>query len=112
MADLEKAGRICLDAKTQYPSACNAAETLLVDSEIAGDFLPEMVEIYQRNGVEVRGDDPTRALAGGALDLATEEELGEAEYLDMVISVKVGERHSGSGRTYQPLQQSRIPMRL
>ncbi len=88
MADLEKAGRICLDAKTQYPSACNAAETLLVDSEIAGDFLPEMVEIYQRNGVEVRGDDPTRALAGGALDLATEEDWG-TEYLDMVISVKV-----------------------
>ena len=87
-ADLEKAKRICLDAKTQYPSGCNAAETLLVDRGIAGDFLPEMVEIYQRNGVEVRGDDPTRALAGGALTRATEEDWA-TEYLDMVISVKV-----------------------
>ena len=74
--------------RPSIPPACNAVETLLVDSEIAGDFLPEMVEIYQRNGVEVRGDDPTRALAGGALDRATEEDWG-TEYLDMVISVKV-----------------------
>ncbi len=88
MADLEKAKRICLDAKTQYPSACNAAETLLVDREIAGEFLPEMVGIYQRNSVDVRGDDLTRTLAGGALAPATEEDWG-TEYLDMVISVKV-----------------------
>ncbi len=88
MADLEKPKRICLDAKTQYPSACNAAETLLVDREIAGEFLPEMVGIYQRNSVDVRGDDLTRTLAGGALAPATEEDWG-TEYLDMVISVKV-----------------------
>ena len=87
-ADLEKAMRICLDAKTQYPSACNAVETLLVDGEIAADFLPEMVALYQRNGVEVRGDDSTLALAGVTLDRATEEDW-RTEYLDMVISVKV-----------------------
>ena len=88
-ADLEKAKRICLDAKTQYPSGCNAVETLLVDSDIASEFLPEMVRLYQKNGVEVRGDEPTRSLAGGgALAAAAEEDWG-TEYLDMVISVKV-----------------------
>ena len=87
-ADLEKAKRICLDAKIQYPSACNAVETLLVDRDIAGEFLPEMVEIYQRNGVDVRGDELTRTLAGEALVPATKKDWG-TEYLDMVISVKV-----------------------
>ena len=87
-ADIQKAKRICLDAKIQYPSACNAVETLLVDRDIAGEFLPEMVGIFQRNGVDVRGDELTRTLAGGALDPATEKDWG-TEYLDMVISVKV-----------------------
>lgn len=87
-ADIEKAKRICLDSKTQYPSGCNAAETLLVDREIAGEFLPEMVGIFEKNGVDVRGDDLTRTLAGDELPRATEEDWG-TEYLDMVISVKV-----------------------
>ncbi len=87
-ADLEKAKRICLDAKIQYPSACNAVETLVVDRDIAGEFLPEMVGIYQRNGVDVRGDELTRTLAGAALVPATETDWG-TEYLDLVISVRV-----------------------
>lgn len=87
-ADLGKARRICLDAKIQYPSGCNAVETLLVDREIAGEFLPEMVKIYQRNGVDVRGDDLTQTLAGNALTRATEEDWA-TEYLDLAISVKV-----------------------
>ena len=87
-ADLEKAKWICLDAKTQYPSGCNAAETLLVDRDIAGEFLPEMVGIYKRNGVDVRGDDLTRTLGGKTLPQATEEDWA-TEYLDLVISVKV-----------------------
>lgn len=87
-ADVEKAKRICLDAKTQHPSGCNAVETLLVDRDIAGEFLPEMVGIYRRNGVEVRGDESTRSLAGGEVTAASEEDWG-TEYLDMVISVKV-----------------------
>ena len=87
-ADLEKAKRICLDAKIQYPSACNAAETLLLDTDIAREFLPAMVRIYQRNGVDVRGDELARTLVGGAVAPATEKDWG-TEYLDMVISVKV-----------------------
>ena len=87
-ADIEKAKRICLDAKTQHPSGCNAVETLLVDRDIAGEFLPEMVGIYRRNGVEVRGDESTSSLAGGEVTAASEDDWA-TEYLDMVISVKV-----------------------
>ncbi|MCZ6633831.1 MAG: glutamate-5-semialdehyde dehydrogenase, partial [bacterium] len=58
-ADLEKAERISLDAKTQYPGGgvCNAVETLLVHQEIAKAFVSEMVRIFHRAGVEVRGDE-------------------------------------------------------
>ncbi|MDE3259384.1 MAG: glutamate-5-semialdehyde dehydrogenase [Gemmatimonadota bacterium] len=87
-ADVEKAKRICLDAKTQHPSGCNAVETLLVDRDIAGEFLPDMVGIYRRNGVEVRGDESTSSLAGGEVAAASEDDWA-TEYLDMVISVKV-----------------------
>ena len=89
-ADLEMAHRICLDAKTQYPSVCNAAETFLVHREIARAFLPEMVRLLVAAGVEVRGDEATRQLSGEGVALATEADWG-TEYLDLVVSVKVVE---------------------
>ena len=87
-ADLEKARRITLDAKTQYVAVCNAAETLLVHRDTAATFLPEMVRIFQENGVAVRGDERTRTLCGEAVAPATEVDW-KTEYLDLMISVKV-----------------------
>src|SRR5512136_1865960 len=58
-ADLKKAIDICYDAKVQYPAVCNAMETLLVHSGIAGKFLPEIGKMYDGAGVEMRCDDPT-----------------------------------------------------
>ncbi len=86
-ADIEKAVKICFDAKVQYPAVCNAAETLLVHSKVAGEFLPRIAELYRRAGVEIRGCPRTREIIADAVE-ATEEDW-RTEYLDLIISVKV-----------------------
>ncbi|MEJ7711183.1 MAG: aldehyde dehydrogenase family protein [Pyrinomonadaceae bacterium] len=63
-ADLQKALAIALDAKIQYPAACNAAETLLIHKEVAESFVPKIVSAYINAGVEVRGCSRTIELAG------------------------------------------------
>ena len=88
-ADLQKAERIVMDAKVDYPAACNAAETLLVDAGVAADFVPRIVAQLTMAGVEVRGCERTCALAKlGEVRAATEEDWA-TEYGDMVLAVKV-----------------------
>ncbi|MFW6383813.1 MAG: glutamate-5-semialdehyde dehydrogenase [Halodesulfurarchaeum sp.] len=87
-ADLEMATEVALDAKVQYPAVCNAVETLLVHEAVAESFLPEMVAAYVDAGVEVRGDERTRAIVDQAVSPATDEDW-ETEYGDLVISIKV-----------------------
>jgi len=87
-ADLQKAERIVLDAKTDYPAACNAAETLLVDAEIAPQFLPRMIEKLRAAGVEVRGCERTGAIVSSGVDAASERDWA-TEYSDLILSVKV-----------------------
>ena len=55
-ADIEQAVAIAVDSKVQYPSACNAIETLLVHGEIAPLFLPRLATALQLHGVELRLD--------------------------------------------------------
>lgn len=86
-ADIEMARRICLNAKVQRPATCNAMETLLVHGEIASSFLPVMAEDFRQNGVELRGCAKTRAIVPDC-GAATEEDW-HAEYLDLVLSVRV-----------------------
>ncbi len=86
-ADFAMAQAIILNAKVQRPSVCNAIETLLVHEAIAKDFLPTMIEALQDAGVEIRGDVMTRKLVRG-LKAATEEDW-YAEYLDLILAVKV-----------------------
>ena len=89
-ADVEMALDVCYDAKVQYPAVCNAAETVLVDSAIARDFLPQMVERYLKAGVEVRACPKTIELLEGKSELKpASEEDWRTEYNDLIISIKV-----------------------
>jgi glutamate-5-semialdehyde dehydrogenase len=86
-ASPEMAQRICINAKVQRPSVCNAMETLLVHEAVAGKFLPELGAKLHAAGVEIRGCEKTRALVAGAKE-ATEADWS-TEYLDLVLSVRV-----------------------
>jgi len=86
-ADLAMAEEIAYNAKVQRPGVCNAMETLLVHSQIAPKFLPQMVKRLRGAGVEVRGCPRTRALCPEVLT-ATEEDW-DTEYLDLILSVRV-----------------------
>jgi len=88
-ADLEKAWKICLDAKTSYPAACNAVETILVHESIAAHFLPEMIKRFQGKGVEVRGCKRTRVNLGSLSIAEASEGDWAQEYSDLIISIKV-----------------------
>jgi glutamate-5-semialdehyde dehydrogenase len=86
-ADLEMTSRIVINAKTQRPSVCNAAEKLLVHSSIGAKFIPQMVGELIKAGVEVRGDSETCRLAPDVKP-AIEADWGE-EYLRLCMAVRV-----------------------
>jgi glutamate-5-semialdehyde dehydrogenase len=86
-ADLEMAERICINAKVQRPGVCNAMETLLVHENIVETFLPVIVKKFEENSVEIRGCKRTREVVPHVKE-ATEEDW-YAEYLDLILSVKV-----------------------
>ncbi|MBI3301426.1 MAG: glutamate-5-semialdehyde dehydrogenase [Deltaproteobacteria bacterium] len=86
-ADLEKAARICFNAKVQRPWVCNAMENLLVHEDVAPRFLPAFVAEMEKAGVEVRGCERTRAVVP-RVKPATEEDW-RTEYLDLILAIKV-----------------------
>ncbi len=86
-ADLDKAYKICLNAKVQRPGVCNAMETLLVDAPVADTFLPEMIRLLRENGVEIRGCEKTLKIVPDVTP-ARESDWYE-EFLDLVLAVKV-----------------------
>ena len=114
-ADLNKAVKVAVDAKTQYPAACNAVETILVNERIAGEFLPLLKEAFDRAEVKVRGSREAMALfksaeaaAGSEREAGAEFEAGKqtsavhsvdaeimseeeysTEYSDLTVSVKL-----------------------
>src|SRR6267154_2177904 len=94
-ADVDKAIRIADNAKTQRYGVCNAMETLLVAEKIAPRVLPRLARIYSDKGVELRGDEKSRALVRSAfgsgvsgMKPATEEDW-YAEYLAPILAVRV-----------------------
>ncbi|HEM4385558.1 glutamate-5-semialdehyde dehydrogenase [Streptococcus suis] len=85
-ADLDKALRIVVNAKTSRPSVCNAAEVLLVHEEIASQFLPRLEEALSGQ-VELRADSQAQALLNQSRP-AGEQDF-DTEFLDYVLAVKV-----------------------
>ena len=81
-ADLDMARRIAYNAKVQRPGVCNAAETLLVHADVAGEFLPGVLADLRAAGVELVGDERARAARGSAGGPATAEDW-DTEYLDL-----------------------------
>jgi glutamate-5-semialdehyde dehydrogenase len=86
-ADPKMATDIVLNAKTQRPSVCNAAETLLVHAELAEKWMPGALDALAERGVEIRGDDRVRQLWPRA-EAATDEDWG-TEYLELILAVHV-----------------------
>jgi glutamate-5-semialdehyde dehydrogenase len=85
-ADLKKGAKIALNAKVQRPGVCNAMETLLVDRKVAGEFLPVIKEMMEKEGVELRGCEITLEYID--IKPASEEDW-HTEYLDKILSIKV-----------------------
>jgi glutamate-5-semialdehyde dehydrogenase len=88
-ADLDAAEAIVLNAKTHRPGVCNAAETLLVHADAAPAFLPRALASLHAAGVELRGDERTRALADGMPVVPATEEDWATEFLELILAVKV-----------------------
>lgn len=86
-ADMAKALRIAVNAKTQRYGTCNTMETLLVAHGIAEHLLPVLAAEYRKHGVELRGCAHTRAIVPDAI-AATEEDW-ETEYLAPILAVRV-----------------------
>ncbi|PZA07315.1 MULTISPECIES: glutamate-5-semialdehyde dehydrogenase [unclassified Meiothermus] len=86
-ADLETALNIAYNGKTQRPATCNALEKVLVHAAEAERFLPRLEAVMAAAGVELRGDERSRAILPG-LRPATEADWS-AEYLDLILTLKV-----------------------
>ena len=88
-ADMQKALRVALDSKIQYPAVCNAAEKLLVHSKAAAYFLPRMADLFAANGVEMRVDGRCKAhLLGFDVKDASEDDWF-AEYDSRIIAIRM-----------------------
>lgn len=86
-ADLKMATGITVNAKVQRPSVCNAAEKLLIHQDVAAKYLPTIAQALIDHGVQLRGDDRTRAIVP-QIQAATTEDW-DTEYNDLIMAVKV-----------------------
>lgn len=86
-ADTETALPIILDAKTQYPAACNAVETLLIHRDLASTFLPAVTQLLRTSGVQIRGTREVMELLAGS-DIMEDADF-TTEYNDRILSIKL-----------------------
>jgi glutamate-5-semialdehyde dehydrogenase len=86
-AELKMAEEICINAKCDRPSVCNAMENLLVHRDIAREFLPRIARSLKEAGVEIRGCERTRELLPNAAPAADSD--WDSEYLDLILAIKV-----------------------
>ncbi len=88
-ADLKKALDVCVDSKVQYPSACNAVETILIHRQSAAQFVPMLLSELKAHGVESRCDEEMiRHLKLNGTPKAVEEDW-KTEYGDLIVSIKM-----------------------
>ena len=85
-AEINQAIKITVDAKTHYPAACNAIETLLVHQDIAVEFLPQIAAALEAEGVQLRGDQATRKIIDAT---STDEHDWQTEYSDLILAIKI-----------------------
>ena len=88
-ANQEKALKICLDSKSQYPSACNAVETILINKNIANEYLPKLYNLFKENNIKMNGCEEVRKILN-------QSDIGEVkewhlEYGDKEASLKIVE---------------------
>jgi glutamate-5-semialdehyde dehydrogenase len=83
--DIAQAIAITVDAKTHYPAACNAIETLLIHKDIAATFLPQVAEALKARSVELRGDAAVCKMIENTLPV----EDWATEYSDLILAVKI-----------------------
>jgi glutamate-5-semialdehyde dehydrogenase len=86
-ADLDKATAVAFNAKTQRYGTCNTMETLLVDLAVANEVLPKLGEMYQAEGVVLRGCIQTQAIL--PYSEAAKDEDWDTEYLAPILSIRV-----------------------
>lgn len=87
-ADFDMADRIVINAKTQRPSVCNAAEKLLVHESVAARYIPRIAEKLAAKGVELRGDARARSLTESPIGPAVEQDWHE-EYLRLCMAIAI-----------------------
>ena len=86
-ADIKKALKICINAKTQRPSVCNAVETILVHKDIASRFLPLLKKEFDKYKVQIRADSKALNILKG-VKKATNKDWS-TEFLDLIVAIKV-----------------------
>ena len=86
-ANQEKALKICLDSKAQYPSACNAVETILINKNIANEYLPKLYNLFKENNIKMNGCEEVRKILNQS-DIAEIKEW-HLEYGDKEVSLKI-----------------------
>ena len=92
-ADIDKAIKITVDAKTHYPAACNAIETLLVHQNIAQEFLPQIAAALAKQDVQLRGDTATAATIKVKPAQAHD---WQTEYSDLILSIAIVDSADGA----------------
>lgn len=86
VVDFDKAAKVCFDSKTQYPSACNAVETILINKKIYKEFLPILKKELDKKDVIIHGCD----LVNDVIDcIKANESDWDSEYLDYEVAIKV-----------------------
>lgn len=86
-ANFEMARDIIINAKTQRPGVCNAAEKLIVHRDIAAEFLPIICDAFKEHKIEMRGDLESKCIYQDIL--SAKEEDWYTEYADLIIGIKV-----------------------